>query len=84
MAALARAQGQPYATHHPVASSFDAHRTLHLAAEHGAASDFMDAVQRDLVGEGVNVYTAAYLANAATRAAVPMPHAPATRQSLLS
>jgi predicted DsbA family dithiol-disulfide isomerase len=71
MAALARAQGQPYAIHHPVASSFDAHRMLHLAAEHGAASEFMDAVQRDLLGEGVNVYTAAYLANAATRAGVP-------------
>jgi hypothetical protein len=39
MAALARAQGQPYAIHHPVASSFDAHRMLHLAAEHGAACD---------------------------------------------
>jgi predicted DsbA family dithiol-disulfide isomerase len=48
MAALARAQGQPYAIHHPVASSFDAHRMLHLAAEHGAASESMDAVQRDL------------------------------------
>jgi predicted DsbA family dithiol-disulfide isomerase len=58
MAALARAQGQPYAIHHPVASSFDAHRMLHLAAEHGAASGFMDAVQRDLLGEGVNVYKA--------------------------
>ena len=66
MAALARAQGQPYAIHHPVASSFDAHRMLHLAAEHGAASKFMDTVQRDLLGRGVNVYTAAYLANAAT------------------
>jgi predicted DsbA family dithiol-disulfide isomerase len=77
MAALARAQGQPYAIHHPVASSFDAHRTLHLAAEHGAASEFMDAVQRDLLGEGVNVYTAAYLANAATRAGVPAARAEA-------
>ena len=55
----------------PVASSFDAHRMLHLTAEHGAGSEFMDAVQRDLLGEGVNVYTAAYLANAATRAGVP-------------
>jgi DSBA-like thioredoxin domain len=71
MAALARAQGQPYAIHHPVVSSFDAHRMLHLAAEHGAASEFMDAVQRDLLGEGVNVYTAAYLADAATKAEVP-------------
>jgi hypothetical protein len=44
---------------------------LHLTAEHGAGSEFMDAVQRDLLGEGVNVYTAAYLANAATRAGVP-------------
>jgi predicted DsbA family dithiol-disulfide isomerase len=77
MAALARAQGQPYAIHHPVASSFDAHRMLHLAAEHGAASEFMDAVQRDLLGEGVNVYTAAYLANAATRAGVPAARAKA-------
>lgn len=39
MAALARAQGQPYAIHHPVASSFDAHRMLHLAADTGAACD---------------------------------------------
>ena len=77
MAALARAQGQPYAIHHPVASSFDAHRMLHLAAEHGAASEFMDAVQRDLLGEGVNVYTTAYLANAATRAGVPAARAKA-------
>jgi uncharacterized protein (DUF1697 family)/predicted DsbA family dithiol-disulfide isomerase len=77
MAALARAQGQPYAIHHPVASSFDAHRMLHLAAEHGAAGEFMDAVQRDLLGEGVNVYTAAYLANAATRAGVPAARAKA-------
>jgi hypothetical protein len=30
---------------------------LHLAAEHGAAGEFMDAVQRELLGEGVNVYT---------------------------
>ena len=50
---------------------------LHLAAEHGAASEFMDAVQRDLLGEGVNVYTAAYLANAATRAGVPAARAKA-------
>src|ERR1700734_889824 len=64
MVALAHAQGQPYAIHHPVASSFDAHRMLHLAAEHGAASEFMDAVQRDLLGGGVNAYTAAHLANA--------------------
>ncbi|HEX4094972.1 MAG TPA: DsbA family protein [Trebonia sp.] len=77
MAALARAQGQPYAIHHPVASSFDAHRMLHLAAEHRAASEFMGAVQRDLLGEGVNVYTAAYLANAATRAGVPAARAEA-------
>ena len=77
MAALARAQGQPYAIHHPVASSFDAHRMLHLAAEHGTASEFMVAVQRDLLGEGVNVYTAAYLANAATRAGVPAARAKA-------
>jgi predicted DsbA family dithiol-disulfide isomerase len=66
-AALARVQGQPYAIHHPVASSFDAHRMLHLAAGHGAAGKFMDIVQRALFGRGVNVYTAAYLANAATR-----------------
>src|ERR1700744_1794333 len=77
LAALARAQGQPYAIHHPAASSFDAHRMLHLAAECGAASEFMDAVQRDLLGEGVNVYTAAYLASAATRAGVPAARAKA-------
>jgi predicted DsbA family dithiol-disulfide isomerase len=77
MAALASAQGQPYAIHHPVASSFDAHRMLHLAAEHGAASGFMDAVQRDLLGEGVNVYTAAYLADAAIKAGVPAARAKA-------
>src|SRR6202453_3898362 len=71
MAALARAQGQPYAIHHPVASSFDAHRMLHLAAEQGAASEVMDAVQRDQLGEGIDVDTAAYLADAATRAGVP-------------
>jgi predicted DsbA family dithiol-disulfide isomerase len=71
VSALARVQGQPYAIHHPIASSFDAHRMLHLAAEHGVASKFFDAVQRDLLGEGVNVYTAAYLANAATEAGVP-------------
>ena len=68
MAALARTQGQPYAMHHRVASSFGAHRMLHLAG-HGAVSEFTDAVQRDLLGEGVNLHTAAYLANAATRAA---------------
>lgn len=77
MAALARAQGQPYAIHHPVASSFDAHWMLHLAAEHGVAGEFMDAVQRDLLGEGVNVYTDAYLANAATRVGVPAAQAKA-------
>ena len=77
MAALARAQGQPYAIHHPVASSFDAHRMLHLAAEHGAASEFMGALQRDLLGKDVNVYTAAYLANAAARARVPAARAKA-------
>jgi predicted DsbA family dithiol-disulfide isomerase len=71
VAALARAQGQPYAIHHPVARTFDAHRMLHLAAEHGVASEFMGAVQRDLLGDGVNVFTAAYLADAATRAGVP-------------
>jgi len=50
---------------------------LHLAAEFGVASEFMDAVQRDLLGEGANVYTAAYLANAATRAGVPAARAKA-------
>jgi predicted DsbA family dithiol-disulfide isomerase len=77
MAALTRAQGQPYAIHHPVASSFDAHRMLHLAAEHAAASEFMDAVQRDLLGEGINAYTGDYLANTATRAGVPAARAKA-------
>jgi predicted DsbA family dithiol-disulfide isomerase len=71
MAALARSQGQPYTVHHPVANSFDAHRMLHLAAGHGAAGEFMSMVQRDLLGEGVNVYTAAYLADAAVKAGVP-------------
>ena len=50
---------------------------LHLAAEHGAASEFTDTVQRDLLGEGVNVYTAAYLANTDTRAGVPAARAEA-------
>ena len=77
MAALARAQGQPYAIHHPVASSFDTHRMLHLAEEHGAASKFMDAVQRDLLGEGINAYLADYLADTATRAGVPAARAQA-------
>jgi len=77
MAALARAQGQPYAIHHPVASSFDAHRMLHLAAEHGVASEFMGAVQRDLLGEGVNAYAATYLAGAAPKAGVPAARATA-------
>jgi predicted DsbA family dithiol-disulfide isomerase len=77
MAALARAQGQPYVVHHPVASSFDARRMLHLAAEHGAASKFMDTAQRDLLGAGINAYTAAYLADAATRTGVPATRAKA-------
>jgi predicted DsbA family dithiol-disulfide isomerase len=77
MAALARAQGQPYAIHHPVASSFDAHRMLHLAAEHGAASEYIKTVQRDLLGEGINAYTAGYLADAAARAGVPAARAKA-------
>jgi len=77
VAALARAQGQPYAIHHPVASSFDAHRMLHLAAEHGVASEFMNTVQRDLLGEGVNAYSAAYLADAATKTGVPAARAKA-------
>jgi predicted DsbA family dithiol-disulfide isomerase len=77
MAALARAQGQPYAIHHPVANAFDAHRMLHLAAEHGVASEFMNALQRDLLGEGINAYTAAYLAGAATKAGVPAARATA-------
>jgi predicted DsbA family dithiol-disulfide isomerase len=71
MAALARVQGQPYAIHHPVASAFDAHRMLHLAEEHCVASEFTNALQRDLLGEGINAYTAAYLADAATKAGVP-------------
>ena len=77
MAALARAQGQPYAIHHPVASSLDAHRMLHLAAEHGAAGEFMDTVQRDLLGENINAYTADYLADAATRTGLPAARAKA-------
>ena len=77
LAALARAQGQPYAIHHPVASSFDAHRMLHLAAEHGVASEFMSTVQRDLLGEGVNAYSAAYLVDAATETGVPAARAKA-------
>lgn len=77
MSALARAQGQPYEIHHPVASSFDAHRMLHLAAEHGAASEFTDTIQGDLLGRGVNVYTADYLADAATRTGVPAARAEA-------
>jgi predicted DsbA family dithiol-disulfide isomerase len=77
MAALARAQGQPYAIHHPIASSFDAHRMLHLAAEHSAASEFMTTLQRDLLGEGVNAYTAEYLADVATRVGVPAARATA-------
>lgn len=50
---------------------------LHLAAEHGVAGKFMDTLQRDLLGRGVNVYTAAYLANAATRTGVPAARAEA-------
>jgi predicted DsbA family dithiol-disulfide isomerase len=44
---------------------------LHLAAEHGTASEFMDTVQRDLLGEGINAYTAADLADAASKGGVP-------------
>jgi len=77
MAALARAQGQPYAIHHPLASTFDAHRMLHLAEEHGVASEFMTALQRDLLGKGINVYTAGYLADAAAKAGVPAARATA-------
>jgi predicted DsbA family dithiol-disulfide isomerase len=71
MAALAHAQGQPYAIHHPVANAFDAHRMLHLAQEHGVASQFINTLQRDLLGQGINTYTPAYLADAATQAGVP-------------
>jgi predicted DsbA family dithiol-disulfide isomerase len=37
----------------------------------------MNALQRDLLGEGINAYTAAYLANAATRVGVPAARAEA-------
>jgi predicted DsbA family dithiol-disulfide isomerase len=77
MAALARAQGQPYAIHHPIASAFDAHRMLHLAEEHGVGGEFTDALQRDLLGAGINTYTAVYLADAATKAGVPSARAKA-------
>jgi predicted DsbA family dithiol-disulfide isomerase len=77
MAALARAQGQPYAIHHPVASAFDAHRMLHLAEEHGVASEFINTLQRDLLGEGINAYTTAYLVDAATKVGVPTARAKA-------
>src|SRR3984957_19964940 len=48
-ATLARSQRQPSAIHRPDASSFDAHRMLHLAAEHGGATEFIDSVQPHLL-----------------------------------
>jgi predicted DsbA family dithiol-disulfide isomerase len=71
MASLAQEQGQPYAVHHPIANALDAHRVLHLAAEHGVADAFAEKVSLDLLGHGQNVYASKYLATAATSVGVP-------------
>lgn len=43
------------------------------AGELQAASEFMDTVQRDLLGKGIDAYTADYLTDAATRTGLPAP-----------
>lgn len=47
VAQLAEAEGLPYEVDRAVSSTFDALRLVHLAAEHGAAWEFLRAVQRE-------------------------------------
>jgi predicted DsbA family dithiol-disulfide isomerase len=68
---MAQEQGQPYSIHHPIGPSIDAHRVLKLASEFGVDSEFIDSVQRDLLGNGIDIYHADYLTPTAVAHGIP-------------
>jgi predicted DsbA family dithiol-disulfide isomerase len=71
VAAAAQREGLPFMTHRVYANTFDAHRMLHLAATHGAASQLLSALQRELFSGRANIYDHSFLADAASELGIP-------------
>jgi predicted DsbA family dithiol-disulfide isomerase len=69
--AMAHDEGLPYTSDRVHANSFDAHRVIHLAAEHGLANEMLGVVQRELFSGHANVYGHAFLADAAAGLGIP-------------
>jgi len=70
-AALAQREGLPFAVDRVVASSFDAHRVLHLAGTFGLADQLLGVLQRILFGGQASAFDHAVIADAASRLGIP-------------
>lgn len=68
VAALARAEGLPYRTDRMRGNSFDAHRLVHFAGEHGLGARVLDLVFRAHFGGGRSVFDPEGLADLAAQA----------------
>jgi predicted DsbA family dithiol-disulfide isomerase len=71
MAALAGAEGLEYSARRVHANSFDTHRVLHLAADHGVAGQVLSVIQRELFSGRANVYDRTFLAATASDLGIP-------------
>lgn len=69
--ALARAEGLRYTADRVQANTFDTHRVLHLAADHGLANELLTTLQRELFGGRADVYGHPFLAEAAAELGIP-------------
>src|SRR5262249_6985096 len=65
MAEMARQEGFAYTLDRPVANSFDVHRILRLAADHGRSEVLLDRLFEELFGNGTNVFEGRFLVEAA-------------------
>jgi predicted DsbA family dithiol-disulfide isomerase len=71
MATLVEGEGLPYTSDRMHANSFDAHRVLHLAADHDLGEALLSVLQRELFSGRANVYDHAVLVSAAAGLGIP-------------
>lgn len=69
--ALARAEGLPWGDNRLDASSFDAHRVLQLASEHGVGNELMASIQREHFGGTSTIFDHDVLVRLAEGAGLP-------------
>lgn len=81
VAELARAEGLPYTSDRVHANSFDLHRTVALAAQHGTATELLTVLYEDLFSGRADVYDHGHLADTAAAHGVPRERAVAVLAS---